>query len=283
MPGRKRFVSLILLIMILSVAAGNCENIGIYDNVETFEEGEILENPWVLYDYPGDPLELNMPRMSYWIYTPENMRPGLPLVVYLHSSYGMIEATKDALPALITDGTIENPDAVVLVPQHPSENFEEEWYNCLRSVDAIVEEVIKKYEIDTSRISLAGFSLGGIGVFDLAYMAPERYKRILSICGKVYYYIHTEDPESLKNCEIKAIIGKNDKAVNPTTVIAYIKTLISLGAKASLEEYDMSHMEIPQVVFRDKEIQEWLWLVPSEDGVSQENNQKNGRNFQQQK
>lgn len=264
MLGQKRFVSIVLFIMIISVATGTCEKIGVYDNSETFEEDEILENPWVLYDYPGDPRELSMPRMSYWIYTPEKMRSGLPLVVYLHSSYGMIEATKDALPSLITDGIIEKPDAVILVPQHPSENFEEEWYTCLNSVDAIVEEVIKKYKIDTTRISLAGFSLGGIGVFDLAYMAPERYKRVLSICGKVYYYIHTEDPERLKNCEIKAIIGKNDKAVNPTTVVAYIRTLIALGAKASLEEYDMSHMDIPQMVFRDKEIQEWLWLSPTE-------------------
>ena len=50
-------------------------------------------------------------------------------------------------------------------------------------INGLVDEIIKKYEVDTSRIYLTGLSMGGFGTWSLASMHPERFAAIAPICG----------------------------------------------------------------------------------------------------
>ena len=57
---------------------------------------------WEQFEQPADVGVRNAPYMKYWVYTPDEMKPGLPFVIYLHSSDGISwSAMKDVLPELI--------------------------------------------------------------------------------------------------------------------------------------------------------------------------------------
>lgn len=248
---KRRQISILVLIIVLLLPAMSAAT-GANSN-------------WEKKFFPGNKKEYHMPSMYYWVYTPENMRAGLPLVIYLHSSSGVAnKALRDYLPAHVVDGTIPSPDAIILVPQLPTFDYNAYWDFCVNSVDAIIEEVIENYEPDTSRVSLVGYSLGGITVFDLAHMHPERYTRILSVCGRVSHTIINNlnvNPEA----ELLVITADKDIAVNSSTAVTYVDVLTAEGYKANHISYDMTHQEVGIEVFNDEGIWKWIWLVPEED------------------
>lgn len=215
---------------------------------------------WERYDQESGKT-MSSPFMWYWVYTPENMRPGLPLVIYLHSTRGIMKhALDESLPSLIIDGTIPSPDAVVLVPQLPG-YYDADWYDAFDSLNTLIGRVIGDFEVDPDRIALTAFSLGANVEFDIAYSTPGRYARILSICGKVSSLKVLYHPEIFEGSEVKVFTGKGDLAVNTSRTVNLVKAMQEIGLPASNEEIDLPHMEVPVEVFKRKEIQEWLWLV----------------------
>lgn len=229
---------------------------------EDAEEPEIPEG-WECFEYPRqqvyNPLYLN-----YWVYTPEDMRPGLPLVVYLHSSNGAWNrGLTDPLPAMIVDGTIQDVQAVVLVPQILG-GYDLDWIMDLDAVNDIISGVIEKYQVDPERISLAGFSLGAKRVWNLVDATPERYARMISVCGKVDYLKIAVD--TFRDIDVKVFTARNDMAVNSASTISFVKWMKKAGYSASWEELRLPHAETPVEVFGRRDIQEWLWLVPEKRG-----------------
>ena len=220
-----------------------------------FAEDRENEGKWEKFEIE---YKKGRPPLNYWVYTPRNMRPGLPLIVYLHSSAGMKNnALNDALPAYIRDDVVYSPDAVIVVPQHPGNNVSSYWEEVSGTVNCIVDDVILKYEIDTSRISLTGFSLGGIGVWDIAGPFPGKYKRILSICGKLN---GKKDAESYAGSEIRIYTVPKNPVVNSSSVIQFVDPLNQAGAKAVHIELPSSHARAPINIYSDPEVQEWLYL-----------------------
>ena len=50
-------------------------------------------------------------------------------------------------------------------------------------LSALLEQILEDYRIDTDRIHLTGFSMGGYGVWDLAQHEPHRFASLMPICG----------------------------------------------------------------------------------------------------
>ena len=175
------------------------------------------DGEWQKYELSDGGTYLN-PCMNYWVYTPEDMKPGLPMVVYLHSSAGMINSalreSEHGLPSLIISGEVPAPEAVVLVPQHPG-LFDDSWDMVLELVIACVDKVADEYEVDRSRIALTGFSLGGIGMWDLVVAKPGVYSRLLCIDGRVNKL--SQRAELFEGCEILVYTAHKDLAINTVT------------------------------------------------------------------
>ena len=205
------------------------------------------------------------PKMTYWVYFPKNMRPGLPLVLYLHSSTGMGKAAlNDSLPAYIKNGIISDIDAVVVVPQHPGSKENAYWDSTTDSVNNIVENVMETYETDPERVAVTGVSLGGIGVWDIAEAAPGRYKRILSVCGRVK---GEKSPENFEGSQSRVYTVPNDKNVNSKSAIEFVGILNEANIESVHIEMQSTHAKVPIYIFGDPEVQEWLWLI--EEGTGQ--------------
>ena len=229
--------------------------------------GSASAGGWEQFDQPATTGVKAAPFLLYSVYTPDDMKPGLPLVVYLHSSDGISWSAMGSqidLPMFISDGTVPEPQAVVLVPQL-TRDHNLTWSNVILSVNAIVERVMSEYEVDTSRISLTGFSLGGIGIWELASLAPGRYARLLCIGGRANPGI---DPAAFTECEeIRVYSSTGDLRGNRIKSEEFVNSLLDAGVNASYELLSLQHTESSRLIYGDSDIQKWLWLIPEEDGT----------------
>lgn len=74
----------------------------------------------------------------------------------------------------------EHPDFpfIVVSPQCPEGQI---WSNDI--VIGLLDEIIRKYAVDTSRVYLTGLSMGGYGTWRIGLTNPERFAAIVPICG----------------------------------------------------------------------------------------------------
>lgn len=219
------------------------------------------EGEWQKYELPAGDTAAS-PYMHYWVYTPEDLKPGLPLIVYLHSTAGMVNSAlkecEGGLPSMIVSGEIPAPEAVVLVPQHPG-TFDDFWDKAVDSVVTCVDKVIEEYDVDRSRIVLTGYSLGGIGMWDLVAARPGIYSRLLCVEGKVNR--KSQHPELFEGCEVLVYTAHLDLAINSATAINFVDRLNEAGIQAEHIQLENTHQEVPKIVYTDKAVQEWIWLV----------------------
>ena len=261
MKGGKiwRTVLLILLAVILCCPVAPAFG----EENDNDEDDENDYSGWTRFEQPSGGT-YKEPRMQYWVYTPEDMEPGLPLVIYLHSSFGLVgKALRDAMPVMIRDGRMPKPDCVVLVPQLTGNyNNPHQWEEVFGSLIPIIEKVVKEYEVDETRIALTGYSLGGIGVFDLAVADRGRYAKIMSVCGKCHYPV-LDAVDAFAGTEVLVLTAQYDTTVNSATAVTFAGMLQEAGITAYHEELPYTHGELPFAVYTQKEVQEWLWLIPS--------------------
>lgn len=124
---------------------------------------------------------------GYILYRPDSDKTeSKALIVYLHGLDGCGSnldklLSIEGIPNYISQGLIY-PDAVVIAPQCPSGT---NWVNMASEVMELIQQVIVEENIDVSRISLTGASLGGIGTYYLAYTNPTFFSAVVPVCGNV--------------------------------------------------------------------------------------------------
>ena len=196
----------------------------------------------------------------YWVYEPPEMAAGMPMVVYLHGSSERGEgALESSLPFFVRSKEVICDRTLLLVPQLPE--IITQWNAVLFTLMNIIDEVAAEYEVDEARIALTGFSLGGVGVWDLAGCFPGRFTRVLSVSGRVNADIYID---AFEGCEIKTCVGTEDETVSPASAIAFTQALIDAGFDAELIQLKSSHNLMPNKIYKNKEILEWLWLEKAE-------------------
>jgi predicted peptidase len=72
---------------------------------------------------------------------------------------------------------------IVVLPQAPADSswLGEPATAALAALDATLRE----FAVDPDRVSLTGISMGGYGVWHLAFMAPDRFAAIVPVCGGI--------------------------------------------------------------------------------------------------
>lgn len=146
--------------------------------------------------------------LGYWCYRPTaSTQEALPMIVYLHGTDGKGSNLDtllkiESIPSYINHGEVY-PNAIVIAPQCPSS------YNWTKLADDVMEliaNVIQEENVDPTRISLTGCSLGGCGTYNIALKYPEFFSAVVPVCGSV----NAASCSKLTNVPVKIFHGTQD-------------------------------------------------------------------------
>src|SRR2546427_4262926 len=118
-----------------------------------------------------------------------------PVILFLHGAGergddGLLP-TQVGLGAAVRQNAARFP-AIIVFPQMPAESA---WTGRPAQVAiAALEQVSREFQVDSDRVYLTGLSMGGNGVWYLAYRYPSRFAALVPICGFVTAFFPTARP-----------------------------------------------------------------------------------------
>lgn len=123
-------------------------------------------------------------RYAVWLPPGHATQKSWPAVLFLH---GTGESGSDGLkptkvgfgPALLAHP--ERWPFVVIFPQKPLDF--EEWWEREPLALGVLDDAIKTFHVDASRVALAGISQGGHGTWLIGARHPQRFRCLVPICG----------------------------------------------------------------------------------------------------
>lgn len=191
---------------------------------------------------------------NYLVNIPENTSDKKPLIIFLHGAGERgtdIQKVKVHGPLkYIKNNTL---DAYILAPQCPE--------NMMWDTDVLyklIQETIKKYNIDTTKIHLTGLSMGGWGTWNLAFEHPEMFASVVPICGFVDR-IPMLDACKLKDTPIQIYHGLLDDVVDVFYATEIYKRLKRCNANANLTIFADANHDSWSRVYDNPEVYTWMF------------------------
>jgi predicted peptidase len=162
----------------------------------------------------------------------EPSRGAWPLILFLHGAgergTNVWKAATHGPPKRIAEGW--DCPFVVVSPLCP----ERENWDAAPLLD-LLDEVLRKYEVDQRRIYLTGLSMGGYGTWDLGLKFPEKFAAIAPICGGGEYLSvllsGREKPDAIKSLPVWAFHGDKDPVVPVSESKRMVEFLKQAGVK----------------------------------------------------
>lgn len=103
-----------------------------------------------------------------------------PLMLFLHGAgergSDIWKVTTHGPPKIVSHGA--DFPFILVSPQCPEDEI---WSNEI--LLGLLNQIIRDYAVDTSRVYLTGLSMGGYGTWSLGLAHPERFAAIVPICG----------------------------------------------------------------------------------------------------
>jgi predicted esterase len=200
----------------------------------------------------------------YVVWIPEDLDASrsYPLFVYLHGSASTERSIRNARH-LIPDGFIG------LGPRGRGASNAWSWDHAQVDVAEAIGDVTRNLPIDTERIVLAGFSMGGYGVYRTCFESPDTYRALVVLAGSPNIanrwsgtrdYPDFTDPRNLvafRGMPIFVVHGRNDRNVPFATAAPLVAQLRSAGAHVEFIVEDGRGHELPseQTVHQ---LREWM-------------------------
>ena len=184
----------------------------------------------------------------YSIRLPDAYRAGrrYPLFVYLHGSGedDRNQVGRDWFPA----------DAIVLAPRgRGTSNF----YTADHAQDDIreaIEDAVANYDVDTTRVVLAGFSMGGYGVYRTYQEDPARYRALAIFSGiprapgsppDAPDFLAKEDPALFRGVPMFVFHGGKDRNCPIEQTRTLVSRLKDAGVRLAFHYEDDKGHETP--------------------------------------
>ena len=198
--------------------------------------------------------------LEYLMQTPKKEIENPPLLILLHG-YGSNESDLFSFAP-------ELPDELLIISVRAplslgfgsyawySINFEEDFDNkndkrsnieqakeSILKIENFIDEIIKKYNVNSKKVFLLGFSQGAILSYALAMRNPQKIKNILALSG----YINTElipknlTPEKVEELDFFISHGTVDQVLPIDWVRKSLPILNSLKISYNFNEYPIGH------------------------------------------
>lgn len=213
----------------------------------SFDHG-LNQNPKdVQYRYLSyTPKEYNTDTLKKW-----------PLIIYLHGGSrrgtDLIKLYADGIPDQLYRGR-EFP-FIIIAPQCPEHIrwSTDNWF------ENLFKEVNDKYRIDTNRVYLTGFSLGGAGTWYIATKYPDKFAAIAPMSGFTSHMDFIDNNiEMLINMPIWAFHGRIDIVVPFEETERIIKKLDGKNKDLKFSVEPEAGHWINWLVYPNQELYDWF-------------------------
>jgi predicted peptidase len=192
-------------------------------------------------------------RLDYLLFLPEGYaksKQRWPLMLFLHGA-GESGTNLDKLKVLGPPKIVESkPDFpfILVSPQTSREGWNPDTLN------ALLDEVIRKYRVDKDRVCLTGASMGGSGTWRLAAAHPEKFAAIVPLCGRG----DPADAQKLARLPIWVFHGAKDPVVRIASENAMVEALKAAGANVKFTVYPDAGHDVWTETYNNPELYEWL-------------------------
>lgn len=196
--------------------------------------------------------------LRYLLYLPDDhaTRRDWPLLLFLHGAGergdDLDRVRRHGPPRLLGEGAAW--PLVVVSPQCPAG---ETWWEHLRTLAALIDDVVARHGIDEDRVLLTGLSLGGMGACRLAAAEAQRFAALAPVCGTAPWSLA---PERLRHLPVWAFHGEEDEVVLPDESRELVAALRALGGDARLTLYPGVGHAAWEPAYADPELLDW-WLA----------------------
>ncbi|MBI5730323.1 MAG: prolyl oligopeptidase family serine peptidase [Ignavibacteriales bacterium] len=191
--------------------------------------------------------------INYLLYLPKDYkgRDKYPVMMFLHGSgergNNLELVEKHGPPKLINQG--KDFPFIVVSPQCP---LGIRWKT--NELIALLDDIIKNYNVDENRIYITGLSMGGYGTWKLANEIPERLAAIIPICGWGDTWTICE----IGDLPVWAFHGAKDNVVDPRKSQELVDALKACNGNAKLTLYPEANHDSWTQTYDNPEIYEWL-------------------------
>lgn len=217
-------------------AVGTKRPLGLSIQKHNVKDGEVGYRNYLLFI----PAQYNQSRTRKW-----------PLIMFLHGSEQRgsdpMLVAREGLPAVLAKNT--DFPFIVVSPQCPPEM---KWSP--PAVMSLLSSVEKKLRVDTRRVYLTGFSMGGYGTWRTAVAYPQVFAAIAPLCGG-------GDPSSaarLRSVPVWAFHGALDENVPVSESKVMVEAVREGGGSARLTIYpDLDH-DCWTKTYKDGRLYTWL-------------------------
>jgi predicted peptidase len=207
--------------------------------------------------------------LPYRLLKPVN--PGVkeifPLIIFLHGS-GERGSDNTAQLKHISDLALDPKyrgkyPCYVLAPQCPKGQLWADYKGPIskeptmptRLLIALMDEVIKEYPVDPSRIYITGVSMGGFGTWDLLARFPDKFAAAIPVCGGG----DEQTAPKIKHIPLWVFHGAKDNTVSPKQSRTMVKALQDAGGLPGYTEYpDIEHNSWVQA-YQESHLLPWLF------------------------
>ncbi|MFQ3598131.1 MAG: prolyl oligopeptidase family serine peptidase [Chloroherpetonaceae bacterium] len=212
-------------------------------------------------------------KIPYRFFTPAvtSSQKTYPLVLYLH---GAGERGNDASNLVLKNGAWEfakrqtQYPCYVLVPQCPKEMkwspYQKELgYYRLSDTASLIQELLiellndvqRRYLVDTSRVYVVGISMGGFGTWELVMRNPSRFAAAVPICGGG----DVTQVRRIQHLPIWVFHGTDDQVIPVHWSRTLVDSLKALGSPVQYTEFPNVGHNAWSPAFANEALYEWLF------------------------
>lgn len=228
------------------------------------QERKTVLSPHIFKNAKGETL-------PYRLFVPQNYdrKKKYPLVVYLHGGGGVgddnlkqIEGGNGYLVEFFTQGKSQSRyPAFVVAPQSTGDGwigralFNPVPTRQLRLVVDLIGELRRSYNIDSSRLYVAGQSLGGFGTFAIISEFPQLFAAGVPLCGGA----DETKISSIIKTPLWVFHGERDGAVPVEFSRRIVAAIRKAGGNVKYTEYPAAGHNIWLNVVKEPELLSWLF------------------------
>ncbi len=197
--------------------------------------------------------------MPYRLYVPKNYDASkeYQLIVYLHGAgeigndNSMQIKNNMLFETLVSDEYIDEHPCIVVAPQS------DQWWggSQLVTVMSILDDISSKYNIDSERQVLIGYSMGGGAVWDMLFLYPNYFDAAVPIAS-----VSTSGSwESIKNIPIWIFHATDDSTVSVDSSREMYNAMLSVGGNVFMTESPNGGHSQNFIAFNKTALYNWLF------------------------